>query len=320
MRHTGRGARTPPPDIVRDVRPIAPRADTAGFTGNFADGTDISYIASAHPTALRLGAIEATASALLIVDGHGIALDCATLGRTTPPQNDFSFRIENGRVIVEEPIYRPIEPVMIEPLPNVFTDTVTVTLGCATPGVEIRYSLDGSKPIPQSSLYTGPFQVDKTCRLKARAFRPGVTTDIWQEDGTHATVVYSAVLRKEPLTPAIPPIATTPGLKYEYFEGIWTELMACSLDIPAKTTGVLPRLLDVSPRQTNGAFGIRYRGFLDVPADGVYTFFAPANSASPIMIAATTCASSLTARNGIRRFAGSRTARGRWRCRRASTR
>ena len=38
---------------------------------------------------------------------------------------------------------------------------------------------------------------------------------------------------------------------------------------------MVPKLLDVSPRKTNGAFGIRYEGFLDVPADGVYTFYAP---------------------------------------------
>ena len=47
---------------------------------------------------------------------------------------------------VEQPIYRPIQPVVIEPVANVFTDTTTVTLTCATPGVEIRYTLDGSRP------------------------------------------------------------------------------------------------------------------------------------------------------------------------------
>ena len=112
-----------PPGLLHDVKPIAPRADVAGFTGKFADGTEIGYIASAQPTALQLGAIEATASTLLIADGHGIALDCSKIGGIAPPDADFTFRVENGRAIVEEPIYRPIQPVVIEPLPNVFTDT-----------------------------------------------------------------------------------------------------------------------------------------------------------------------------------------------------
>ena len=264
-----------PPGVLRDVQPIALRAELTGFQGKFADGTDIAYLASAQPAELRLGAVEATASTLLIADGHGIALDCTSIGGTAPPQADFTFRVDAGRVIVEEPIYRPIQPVMIEPLPNVFTDSLRVTLRCATPGVEIRYTLDNSKPLPQSPMYSGPFLVNKSCRLKVRAFRPGVTTDIWQEDGTLATVVYSAVLRKESPAPAAAPAATKPGLRYEYFEGVWTELMANGSDIPAKTTGVLPKVLDVSPRQTDGAFGIRYEGFLDVPRDGVYTFYAP---------------------------------------------
>lgn len=42
--------------------------------------------------------------------------------------------------------------------------------------------------------------------------------------------------------------------------------MARSLTMPAQKTGVLPKLLDVSPRATDGAFGLR---------DGVYTFHAP---------------------------------------------
>ena len=147
--------------------------------------------------------------------------------------------------------------------------------------MEIRYTLDGTRPVPGSPLYAGPFTMDKTCWLKARAFRHGVTEDVWQQDGTHATVVSSAVFRKEPLALAAAPVRTVPGLKYEYFEGVWTELMARSLTMPAKTTGTVATLLDVSPRQTDGAFGVRYEGFLQVPQDGVYTFHAPAEFLYP---------------------------------------
>ncbi len=264
-----------PQIALRDVKSLASSPETAGFTGRYADGSDLAYLASVRPRALQVGGIEATASALLLAGDRGLALDCARIGGLTPREPDFTFRIERGQVLVEQPIYRPIQPVAIEPQANVFTDTATVALSCATPGVEIHYTLDGAKPVPQSPRYTGPFTVDRTCWLKARAFRPGVTEDVWQQDGTHATVVSTAVLRKEPLTPASSPARTAPGLKYDYFEGVWTELMARSLTMPAKSTGVLDQLLDVRPRQTDGAFGIRYAGYLDVPRDGVYTFHAP---------------------------------------------
>jgi hypothetical protein len=39
--------------------------------------------------------------------------------------------------------------------------------------------------------------------------------------------------------------------------------------------GTTERLLDVSFREGTGAFTARYVGFIDVPATGVYTFYAP---------------------------------------------
>ena len=38
----------------------------------------------------------------------------------------------------------------------------------------------------------------------------------------------------------------------------------------------MERLFDLSMKQTDGPFGIRYRGYLDLPRDGVYTFHPPA--------------------------------------------
>ena len=260
---------------LRDVLALTPGADSAGFTGTLADGTAVGYLAAATPRELATGGVTANAGALLVAGAHGLALDCTRIAGITPEDRDFVFRVAAGKVVMGEPIYRPIQPVEISPAANVFTDTATVTLASATPGVEIRYTLDGSRPVPASPCYTAPFIVDKTCRVQARAFRKGVTEDVWQQDGTHATVVSSAVLRKEtPLAP-VALARTAPGLRYEYFAGIWTEVMARSLTMPAQKTGVLPRLLDVSPRATDGAFGLRYAGFLEVPQDGVYTFHAP---------------------------------------------
>lgn len=267
-----------PQAVLQDVKPLAAQQDTAGFTAKCADGSEIAYLASCKPAPLKLRSIEAVASVLLIAGDQGIALDCSKLSSAgeslAPPCADFTFGVTNGRLSFEQPIYRPIQPIVISPEANVFTESATVTLDCPTPDVEIRYTLDGSRPTPQSPLYAAPFAIRETCRLKARAFRKGVTQDIWQQDGTHATVVYSAVFRKESLAAARTGGAK-PGLKYEYFEGVWTEIMARSLTIPALATGVAPALFDVSMRKTEGAFGVRYSGLLDAPADGVYTLHAP---------------------------------------------
>ena len=46
-----------------------------------------------------------------------------------------------------------------------------VTLSCETDSVEIHYTLDGSEPTEKSALYTGPFAIDDTTTVKAKAFK-----------------------------------------------------------------------------------------------------------------------------------------------------
>lgn len=50
----------------------------------------------------------------------------------------------------------------------------TLTIGCRTPGSEIRYTLDGSLPRPDhGAAYSGPIAITNTTILRAAAFRAG---------------------------------------------------------------------------------------------------------------------------------------------------
>ncbi len=295
-----------PPLALSDFQSLAISSEVAGFTAKLANGGDIAHLSAATPRSLQLGAIKAHASGLTVCkpkkgstdnalnrgvnDDYGIVLDCSSLSvngtSIEPTHPDFTFHFDGQRLVIDEPIYRPIQPVVIEPQDrNVFIDSIQVTLSCPTPDVEIRYSLDGSKPTPQSPLYTGPFEVRETSLLKARAFRKGLETDVWQQDGTHATSVASALFRKEVPQPAQPASSSKPGLKYEYFSGVWTEVMTRSLTMPAQATGTMTKLLDRNevrsvrniqqPNREQSAFGLRLSGYLNVPEDGVYTLHAP---------------------------------------------
>jgi nicotinamidase-related amidase len=72
-----------------------------------------------------------------------------------------------------------VDPVRVTPWgtparPHVFGQDVTVTLSAPwQPGAEIRYTLDGSVPSSPSPLYTKPFTLDETARLRAGAFHGG---------------------------------------------------------------------------------------------------------------------------------------------------
>jgi YD repeat-containing protein len=71
-----------------------------------------------------------------------------------------------------------------------------VTISCATPGVAIYYTLDGSLPTQSSILYTGALQVATATLIRARAF---------------ATNAYPSSVRSAWFGPATPPptLATT---------------------------------------------------------------------------------------------------------------
>jgi len=72
-----------------------------------------------------------------------------------------------------------VDPVRIAPWgtpmrPHLFEQPITVMLTAPlNPGVEIRYTLDGSKPSPTSTLYTKPLVFADTARLRVAAFLDG---------------------------------------------------------------------------------------------------------------------------------------------------
>ena len=53
-----------------------------------------------------------------------------------------------------------------------FTAPVQVALSTATPGAEIRYTLNGTTPLATSALYTAPLTFGTTATLRVRAFKP----------------------------------------------------------------------------------------------------------------------------------------------------
>ena len=285
-------------DALTDVTQLTPGGDACGFAATTPAGARIEYLAAADKSApLELGRFKANADGLLLVTHGdqitGMLLGCTALNLDTnsfpiaQPDFEFAGNLQSS-IFNLQSIRRPISPVEITPARNVFMDTVEAGMSSKTPGVEIRYTLDGSEPTPRSTLYRGPFKLDHSAVIKARAYRPGVTTNPTVLSGTHATVVSKAILtRKEPVLPPTPPKEVQEGLACRYYEGEWQKLWMFLDELkPLRRTDV-QGLFDLSiipddnppvgdaPAPRQRYYALEYTGYLDIPADGVYTLHAP---------------------------------------------
>ena len=64
-------------------------------------------------------------------------------------------------------------PVISEPSGS-YTTPITVSITCATEDANIYYTIDGTTPDENSTLYESPITIDSTCTLKAKAFKGGM--------------------------------------------------------------------------------------------------------------------------------------------------
>jgi beta-galactosidase len=56
---------------------------------------------------------------------------------------------------------------------RIYNRPLTISMTCADPEAEIRYTTDGSEPTKKSSVYKSSFVILKTCTIKAKSFKKG---------------------------------------------------------------------------------------------------------------------------------------------------
>jgi len=78
------------------------------------------------------------------------------------------------------------------------------------------------------------------------------------------------------------PDSTEQGLIFEYFEGTWTALPDFDL-ITSLDKDVVDNF-DISVAAASDDFGLKFNGYIDVPADGNYTFYTESNDGSELYI------------------------------------
>ena len=183
-------------------------------------------------------------------------------------------------------IYTPLQPVKISPSDTTaFVEKQVVTLASASPKSEIRYTLDGSEPTPDSLLYSAPITLTATTTVKARSLRPGTTVLPTTMSGTMASIVTEALYDAAPLAKAVEAPATAPGLKYDYYEGRWQDLLSGLDRLQPLKSGQVERLFDTSAKGASPTYAFKYSGYFEAPTDGIYNFTAPPEYYEPNIMA-----------------------------------
>ncbi len=161
-------------------------------------------------------------------------------------------------------------------------DSVTVVLSAPVLDGEIRYTVDGRDPGPGDSAYRGPFILHPTengTQVRAR---------VVLRDGRMGAVKAASFrrVRLSASTP-LPREERSQGLLVKVFPGTYPSVDSLPDREESYPEGVraarVPRVQipDVAPPDTYGAI---LEGFIQIPRDGIYTFFLTSDDGSSLLI------------------------------------
>jgi len=162
-----------------------------------------------------------------------------------------------------------------------FFHTRHAVLRSRTMGAAIHFTTDGSEPTVQSACYERPIEITSDTTLKARAF-----------SGGQASRVSVFVFAKQPAN-NLAAVSTMPGLTYELRRGMKFSKEP-DLDDPMKWAGGQYRFDTVKsgradsivlpPDVPKAMFAVVFDGFIEIPRDGLYTFFVNADDECRLVV------------------------------------
>ncbi len=148
-----------------------------------------------------------------------------------------------------------------------------VELSCPAKEAEIRFTLDGTIPGKYSPLYQDPIKVTHTTELRAIAFHGDKPQSRTILVTIGSDVFLSSQQVREPLEQ---------GLLYSYFEGEVSAVREIEL-LPLIKSSSIPQF-SLEPKKRETDFAFTFKGYIQIPKDGLYTFYLSSNDGSWLYI------------------------------------
>jgi len=183
--------------------------------------------------------------------------------------------------------------VQILPLSRELDDMEKITINVYGQYEEVRYTLDGSEPTRSSTLYTGPFDLDKAATVKAAAFygpRSSRNPMVTMRRSRIRVSKYKVSLTKAPLPAVVvDQKILQPGLAYLYYGGQAATTGGALSAMPqfdpdqAHKTGFV-KDITLAPKAHDNNFAFKYDGYIKIAKTGTYTFTLASDDGSQLFV------------------------------------
>lgn len=155
---------------------------------------------------------------------------------------------------------------------NVFTGSARLAVRKPLTDMVIRYTTNGASPDLSSAVLQQPLVINKTTVVKLAAFTPG---------GNRGDI-YTLKYEKTSYMPSVHIDNVTARLQCSYYKGTFDSTRKITTVPSAHTYTV--NGIQVPEDIKAPAFGLQYRGFIDVPTTGIYSFYLTSDDGSVLRI------------------------------------
>ncbi|MBC8216535.1 MAG: family 20 glycosylhydrolase [Candidatus Marinimicrobia bacterium] len=182
--------------------------------------------------------------------------------------SDFYYRLDALGVHYRHPTIRGFEA------NNVFIGSTMITIQKPRPYLNIHYTLNGEDPTTKSPIYHEPFTIHESAMLKAAEILP---------DGSVGKIYKGQFIKQSPQESKVL-LNPKPGVKYKYYTSENKIYATVEIDdLPEISSGFIPSI-SLFEDEYPIIFGYTFSGYIQVPKDGLYTFYTLSNDGSTLSI------------------------------------